>query len=64
MADFGKIRVDDGRVLTAEKMNEMNTFENPDMVKPELFQNYEVDGDTVRIHMPSKSVVVLTVTGE
>lgn len=64
IADFGKIRVDDGRVLTAEKMNEMNTFENPDMVKPELFQNYEVDGDTVRIHMPSKSVVVLTVTGE
>ena len=64
IADFGKIRVDDGRILTAEKMNEMNTFENPDMVKPELFQNYEVDGDTVRIHMPSKSVVVLTVTGE
>ena len=64
IADFGKIRVDDGRVLTAEKMNEMNTFENPDMVKPELFQNYEVDGDTVRIHMPSKSVVVLTVAGE
>ena len=64
IADFGKIRVDNGRVLTAEKMNEMNTFENPDMVKPELFQNYEVDGDTVRIHMPSKSVVVLTVTGE
>ena len=64
IADFGKISVGEGRVLTAEKMNEMNTFENPDMVKPELFQNYEVDGDTVRIHMPSKSVVVLTVTGE
>ena len=64
IADFGKLKVGEGRILTAEKMNEMNTFENPDMVKPERFHNYEVEGDTVRIHMPSKSIVVLTVSGE
>lgn len=64
IADYGKVKVEEGRVLTAEKMNEMNTFEKPDTVKPEAFQGYEVKDNAVRIHMPSKSVIVLTVTGE
>ena len=57
IADFPNMQAAEALVLTAPAMNSMNTFEEPEAVKPEAFTGYEVEGDTVKIHMPSKSVV-------
>ncbi len=64
IADFGKLIASKGRVLTADAMNTMNTFEDPDTLHPVEFTDYEVCGETVKIHMPAKSVVVLAVDEE
>ena len=50
-----------GRILTAEKMTDHNTFENPSVVKPAPFGGAKVDGDLIRATIPARSVVVLAV---
>jgi alpha-N-arabinofuranosidase len=54
-----KVRNATGRVLTAPMMNSMNTFEQPDAVKPQPFTGVKVQGDQITLSLPSKSVVVL-----
>jgi len=51
-----------GRVLTAEAMNAMNTFEKPEAIKPAVLSGAAVDHDMVTAVIPAKSVVVLTVS--
>lgn len=50
-----------GRVLTTEKMNAHNTFENPDTVKPAVLEGLEIKANKILATIPAKSVVVLTV---
>jgi alpha-N-arabinofuranosidase len=50
-----------GRVLTAPAMNAVNTFAAPDTVKPAPFTGIKVQGSTVALSLPSKSVVVLEI---
>src|SRR5690625_1040291 len=50
-----------GRILTAENMNDRNTFENPEVVKPSVFEDFFVDGYNLTVTLPSKSVTVLTI---
>ncbi|RXI96261.1 alpha-N-arabinofuranosidase [Anaerobacillus alkaliphilus] len=50
-----------GRILTAEKTNEHNTFEQPDNVKPVSFENFTVTNNELTVTLPPMSVVVLTV---
>jgi alpha-N-arabinofuranosidase len=50
-----------GRILTADLMNEKNTFEEPDSVKVEDFNHTEIVDNHVHVIIPSKSVVVLTI---
>lgn len=64
IADFGKISVIGGRILTAEDMNAMNTFEKCEHIKPEIFDNYSVKDNTLVVQMPPKSVVVISLAGE
>ena len=52
--------VSNGRILTAEKVNSYNTFDNPDAVTPAGFEDYEFDGGNLSMKLPSKSVVLLT----
>ena len=53
-----------GRVLTAEKMNAHNTFDNPNAVVPKEFTGYRLDNDSVMtVTMPPMSVVVLSMGG-
>lgn len=54
-----KVRNVTGRVLTAPTMNAMNTFEQPDAVKPQPFTGVKVQGNEITLSLPSKSVVVL-----
>lgn len=49
-----------GRALTAATMNAHNTFEEPNVVQPAAFSDATVEGDTLEVKLPTKSVVVLT----
>jgi alpha-N-arabinofuranosidase len=49
------------RVLTAGAITSHNTFEKPCAVKPAVFNALGLDGNTVKMTMPSKSVVVLEI---
>ncbi|HJQ24997.1 MAG TPA: alpha-N-arabinofuranosidase [Blastocatellia bacterium] len=48
-----------GEVLTASAMNAMNTFDNPNAIKPAAFSGYRVQNDQVMLSIPPKSVVVV-----
>ena len=42
-------------------MNAMNTFDEPENLKPVCFDDFEVNGNKISIHMPAKSVLLMTV---
>jgi alpha-L-arabinofuranosidase len=48
-----------GEVLTSSQMNVMNTFENPNAIKPTSFKSYKLQGSQLALSIPAKSVVVL-----
>ena len=48
-----------GEVLTAPVMNAMNTFDQPNTVKPAPFSGYKFEGSRLNLSVPAKSVVVL-----
>ncbi|OFY42942.1 MAG: alpha-N-arabinofuranosidase [Bacteroidetes bacterium RBG_13_44_24] len=48
-----------GEVLTANKMAALNTFENPETVKPASFSGFKLKDGILTITMPPKSVIVL-----
>lgn len=50
-----------GRVLTGPAMNTMNTFDQPETVKPAAFSGAQVQGEQIMLTLPAKSVVVLEV---
>jgi len=49
-----------GRVLAAPAINAHNTFAAPDTVKPVPFDAASINGDTLEVRLPAKSVVILT----
>lgn len=53
--------VNDARILSAEEVDAVNTFDNPDNVSPKSFKNYELDGSDLTLRLPSKSVIVLQI---
>ena len=48
-----------GRILTSAKLQDHNTFEAPDKIKPEPFKGATLKGKTLSVKMPPFSVVVL-----
>jgi alpha-N-arabinofuranosidase len=48
-----------GQILTARAINAINTFENPDVVRPRPFTAATLKSDQLSVDVPSKSVVVL-----
>lgn len=52
-----------GRVLSAESIDAHNTFDVPNKVKPTAFDGFTLVDNILTIHMPSKSVVTLTIYG-
>ncbi len=61
LEDFGAFGQIEGKILTADTMNAMNTFEQPDYLKPSEYTNFTVKENKLTLHIPSKSVVLLTV---
>jgi len=55
----GSIRNVSGEILTAAAMNAMNTFDQPNTVKPAAFSSFKVQGSQMSLSIPAKSVVVL-----
>lgn len=53
------IRSVSGEVLTAPAMTGLNTFENPNAIKPAPFNGYRIQNSQLTLTIPSKSVVVL-----
>ena len=53
-----------GKMLTAEKMNAHNTFDNPDEVKPVDFSDYRLAGNNLKVNMPPMSVIALELEGK
>lgn len=48
-----------GRVLTSKNLQDYNTFENPDKIKPEDFKGAKIKGNRLTVKLPAFSVVVL-----
>jgi len=48
-----------GRILKADKMQDYNSFENPDNIVPVVFSEVKLNGNKLTIKMPAASVVVL-----
>ena len=48
-----------GRILSSSKLQDDNTFENPDKITPQIFNGANLKGNTLSVKMPPFSVVVL-----
>lgn len=51
------------RILTDASMTAHNTFDRPERVKPETFQDVELKRDGLSLTLPPKSVVVVELSG-
>ena len=58
LGNFAAKRVS-GRVLTSARIQDYNTFENPNNITAKEFNGARINGRTLSIQLPSKSVVVL-----
>jgi alpha-N-arabinofuranosidase len=50
-----------GRILTASSMNDRNTFEEPENVKPVKFESYNIQENKLEVQLPPMSVVILSI---
>jgi alpha-L-arabinofuranosidase len=50
-----------GRLLTAERMDSLNSYDDPESVRPVPFQGASWTGGRLNVTMPAKAVVVLTI---
>jgi alpha-N-arabinofuranosidase len=48
-----------GRILTSGKVQDYNSFERPDFIKPVGFKGATLTGDVLKVTLPAVSVVVL-----
>ena len=50
-----------GRILTSKKLQDYNSFADPEKIKPAIFKDFALDKNIITITLPATSVVVLTV---
>jgi alpha-N-arabinofuranosidase len=48
-----------GRILRSEKLQDYNSFDHPDKIKPQTFSNAKLNGSQLQVKIPPFSVVVL-----
>jgi alpha-L-arabinofuranosidase len=53
-----------GRILTADAMDAINTFDQPRNVTPAPFDGARITGGVLRVELPPKAIVVLSETGQ
>jgi len=49
-----------GRILQSGKLQDYNSFENPEKIKPSAFNSASINGNNLSVKLPPFSVVVLT----
>ncbi len=61
MIDLGDIRTSNiiGRILRSEKLQDHNSFEQPDKIKPAVFNDASVKSNILSVKLPPFSVVLL-----
>ncbi len=57
----GTINRVNGTILKSGKIQDHNTFDAPDKVKPETYRDFTVEGESIQLTLPPFSVVVLNV---
>lgn len=50
-----------GRILTSKKIQDYNSFENPDAIKPVVFNGAKMNNNKLTVQLPPNAVVVLTI---
>jgi alpha-N-arabinofuranosidase len=55
----GALKTVSGRILTAARLQDHNTFEKPDHIKPAAFNGARLQGEKLTLQLPPFSVVVL-----
>ncbi len=58
--DLGSVT--NARILTADEVDAINTFDNPNNISPEEYEDYSLEGNELTLRLPSKSVIVLRIT--
>lgn len=48
-----------GRILSSKRLQDHNTFDQPNMITPQAFTGFTVNGSTLKVTLPPFSVVVL-----
>ncbi|WP_416441954.1 alpha-N-arabinofuranosidase [Phnomibacter sp. MR] len=48
-----------GRILTAKKLQDFNSFDNPNLIQPAAFSDAKISGTSLIVKLPPHSVVVL-----
>lgn len=51
--------VTDGKILTSDHFNDVNTFENPWKVKPIDFKRFQISDKSLKVNIPARSIVEL-----
>ncbi|MEI9908654.1 MAG: alpha-L-arabinofuranosidase C-terminal domain-containing protein [Bacteroidota bacterium] len=49
----------DGQIITADKFNDINTFEKPGLIRPVMFKGAKKEGNDLVVTLPKLSVIVL-----
>lgn len=49
-----------GRIITSKKLQDFNSFNEPDKIQPVAFSNAKLSGNSLQVKLPPFSVVVLT----
>ena len=50
-----------GEILTSKKIDDYNTFEHPDVVKPATFKDFKIKKNVLTVKMPAKSIITLAI---
>lgn len=56
-----KVHAVTAEVLTADRIDRCNTFDDPTAVTPKPFKAFKIKGNTITVDMPKMSIVTLTV---
>ncbi|HMQ05796.1 MAG TPA: alpha-L-arabinofuranosidase C-terminal domain-containing protein [Saprospiraceae bacterium] len=54
-----QVNAHEGRILSSYTIQDHNTFEEPNKIKPKSFNQYQIQGNSLKVIMPPASVVVL-----
>lgn len=55
----GSYKSVNGRILSSDKLQDYNSFDNPEKIKPETFEEAQINGNKLEVKLPPFSVVVL-----